>query len=174
MLNCLNYVQLTMSRPYNELTIAILQELTKKDEMSFAALHKTVSPAALYKEFYNMLFRMAASGLIEKNKRDKKLTAKITDEGKLLLRRKKPEKDGVWKLVVFDIPEKHKKIRGILRAKLKQLHFKKWQNSIWISPYRLDEEIENEFNELGKRYFVRLIKTTNINCTEDLERMFGI
>jgi DNA-binding transcriptional regulator PaaX len=74
--------------------------------------------------------------------------------------------------VIFDIPEKQKYVRVVLRAKLKALHFKKWQNSIWISPYKLDEEIEAEFDELAKKFFVRLIKTKDINLTEDLEKMF--
>jgi CRISPR-associated endonuclease Cas2 len=78
----------------------------------------------------------------------------------------------VWKLVIFDVPEKHKKVRNILRAKLNQLGFKKWQNSIWASPYELDTEIEKEFLELGKKFFIRLIKTQEINLTEDLEKLF--
>jgi len=54
--------------------------------------------------------------------------------------------------VIFDIPEKHKYVRNVLRAKLKQLHFKKWQNSIWVSPYALDGQIEEDFKELGKKF----------------------
>jgi|SRR3989344_1740412 len=161
-----------MSRPYNKLTLAILEQLEKKGEAGFSALHKAVRPALPYKEFYNALFRMAAGGLIEKNKYLKELRAVITGEGKLLMQRKNPEKDGIWKMVIFDIPEKHKKVRNILRAKLKQLHFKKWQNSIWMSPFALDKEIEEEFRELGKKYFVRLIKTTDINHADDLNKLF--
>ena len=162
-----------MSRPYHKLTLAILEQLCKKEEASFAALHKAVSPALPYKEFYNALFRMAATGLIEKLKVHGELAATITDDGKLLLSRKQPKKDGVWKMVIFDIPEKHKKVRNIIRAKLKQLYFKKWQNSIWVTPFALDKEIEDELQELGKKFFVRLIKTTDINNTEDLDRLFG-
>ncbi|MEK7618194.1 MAG: hypothetical protein AAB410_03530 [Patescibacteria group bacterium] len=161
-----------MSRPYHKSTLQILEELDKKNDLAFSALHKLVSSAAPYKEFYNNLFRMSALGLIEKNKIGKELSAKITEEGRLLLSRKRPEKDGVWKLVIFDIPEKHKKIRNILRAKLKQLYFKKWQNSIWISPYALDREIESEFQDLGKKFFIRLIKTTDINNTDDFKKLF--
>ena len=81
--------------------------------------------------------------------------------------------DKQWRLVIFDIPEKHKYVRVVLRAKLKQLHFKKWQNSIWVSPYKIDADIEAELAALGNKFFVRLIKTTEINHTEDLEKMFG-
>ena len=161
-----------MSRPYNQLTLKILSFLAQNNQTTFNSLHKILAPTMLYKEFYNSLFRMETAGLIEKRYEDGKIFAKINEDGKLLLGRKQPKKDGVWKLVIFDIPEKNKTVRGILRAKLKQLFFKKWQNSIWISPFELDSEIEEEFKKLGEKFFVRLIKTKDINITEDLEKMF--
>lgn len=162
-----------MSRPYNQLTFKILQLLENGDELTFSELHKTASPATVYKEFYNNLFRLGQAGLIAKKQKAGRLFAQITKDGKLFLHRKNPQREETWKLVIFDIPEKHKKVRNILRAKLKQLFFKKWQNSIWASPYILDEEIEGELKELGKKYFVRLIKTTQINFTEELEKLFA-
>lgn len=170
------YISLTfypsLSRPYHPLTINILTLLSKKEEVSFLEIFKLVGKNLSYKEFYNAMYRLETAELIEKLKGNGKLSAKITEDGKILLMRKNPEKDGVWKIVIFDIPEKHKKVRNILRAKLKQLHFKKWQNSIWISPYILDKEIESELDELGKKFFVRLIKTKEINYSEDLEKLF--
>jgi len=161
-----------MSRPFDPITIKILG-LLKKNPENYKRLHKASCPEKSYKFFYNTMFRLEKLELIEKTNDVGVLLAKITDEGKKLLSRKSPEKDGVWKMVIFDIPEKQKKIRTVLRAKLKQLHFKKWQNSIWISPYMLDEEIEDEFNELAKRFFVRLIKTQDINRTDDLVKLFS-
>jgi hypothetical protein len=61
-----------------------------------------------------------------------------------------------------------------LRGKLKQLFFKKWQNSIWVSPYILPEDIEEELRSLGQKFFIRLIKTSDINIVEDLKNMFKI
>ncbi|PIR96362.1 MAG: hypothetical protein COT92_01520 [Candidatus Doudnabacteria bacterium CG10_big_fil_rev_8_21_14_0_10_42_18] len=162
-----------MSRPYHPLTIDILTELSSAGELPFSKIYKALAKNLKYKEFYNAMYRLEAADLIKKIKSEGQLIAAITEEGNRLLMRKKPKKDGVWKLVIFDIPEKHKKVRNILRAKLKQLQFKKWQNSIWVSPYALDSEIEEELDELGKRYFVRLIKTTEINNTENLEKLFG-
>jgi len=121
------------------------------------------------KDFYNYIFRLERQELIKKTGDSEQ----ITEEGKKLLLRLMPERDGIWKLVIFDIPEKHKYVRVVLRAKLRQLHFKKWQNSIWVSPYALDKEIEEEFESLGKKFFVRLIKTTQINQTEYLEKLFA-
>ena len=110
--------------------------------------------------------------MIKKERTGGDLYANITGDGKTLLKRTLPAKDGVWKLVIFDIPEKQKYVRAVLRAKLKALHFKKWQNSIWVSPFALDEEIEAELHQLSKKFFIRLIKTTDINETADLEKLF--
>jgi DNA-binding transcriptional regulator PaaX len=157
-----------MSRIYNTTTIAILQYLVKRESASFAEVKKACAPSLSEKDFYNYIFRLQQQELVKKAGESEQ----ITEEGKKLLLRLMPERDGIWKLVIFDIPEKHKYVRRVLRAKLKQLHFKKWQNSIWVSPYALDKEIEEEFESLGKKFFVRLIKTTQINQTEDLDRLF--
>lgn len=157
-----------MSRAYNPVTINILKFLSGKQKAIFKDIKAAAAAQTPSKDFYNYLFRLAQSELIEKTDN----TASITEEGKKLLLRLAPKKDGIWKIIIFDIPEKHKYVRVVLRAKLKQLHFKKWQNSIWISPYELEGEIEQELTDLGKKYFVRLIKTTEINHCQDLEKMF--
>jgi len=159
-----------MARVYNPTTVAILKALSGNGQgVALSKVKLQAAPALSSKDFYNYLFRLVSQELISKTGD----TATITADGQKLLQRLLPEKDGVWKLVIFDIPEKHKYVRTVLRAKLKQLHFKKWQNSIWISPYAMDEEIENELTDLGKKFFIRLIKTTQINHAEDLEKMFG-
>jgi DNA-binding transcriptional regulator PaaX len=109
---------------------------------------------------------------LKRKKQGTKLCLWPTEEGQKQFKRFYPEKDGIWKIVIFDIPEKHKYVRVVLRAKLKALQFKKWQNSIWVSPFELDKEIEQELQELSKKFFVRLIKTTDINNTSDLQKLF--
>ncbi len=158
-----------MSRIFNQQTLQILREVSinsgaGQSQKLFEICGKDLS----YKDFYNTLYRLKQQELLSGS--NQKLA--ITPEGQKLLSRHNPTRDGVWKLVIFDIPEKQKYVRVVLRAKLKALNFKKWQNSIWISPYVLDEEIEKELKELGKKFFVRLIQTKNINLTEDLEKMF--
>ena len=159
-----------MSRNYHNNSIAILRYLANKIKpVESSELRKGTNAKLSEKDFYNYVFRLLQQELVSKDGR----MVSITADGRKLLGRLVPEKDGVWKLVIFDIPEKHKYVRSVLRGKLKQLHFKKWQNSIWVSPYRLDEEIEKEFEDLGKKFFVRLIKTSHINHTQDLEKMFA-
>jgi len=90
-------------------------------------------------------------GLIEYIKDENgAITVKITDNGKKYLKKfdidnmilNRPNKwDGKWRLVMFDIPEKHKKAREALRYKLKELDFLRLQDSVWVTPYPCDDEI---------------------------------
>lgn len=157
-----------MSRTYNKITIQILQHFAASGRAVLDEVKQACAPKMPAKDFYNYLFRLQQQDLIKRYGAQ----AEITEQGRVLISRLAPGRDGVWKLVIFDIPEKHKYVRTVLRAKLKQLHFKKWQNSIWISPYKMDQEIEQELNELGKKFFVRLIKTTDINHLDDLRKLF--
>lgn len=161
-----------MSRSYNNSTVNILKTIDQKGAVNTGELYETLGKKQSYKDFYNTIFRLTRQGLIDKKDTGQGLLLSVTAEGFKLIRQMCPEKDGIWKMVIFDIPEKQKYVRVVLRSKLKALRFKKWQNSIWVSPFKLDEEIETELNQLAKKFFIRLIKTKDINYTEDLEKMF--
>lgn len=49
--------------------------------------------------------------------------------------------DKKWRVVIFDILEKHKTARNILRAKLIELGFEKIQESVYVYPFDCTEEI---------------------------------
>ena len=46
--------------------------------------------------------------------------------------------DGIWRLVVFDIPEAEEARRARLRRRLHEFRFGWLQNSVWISPHPID------------------------------------
>jgi len=50
--------------------------------------------------------------------------------------------DNKWQLVLFDIPERHKKARNSLTRKLKELNFYQCQKSAWIYPFPCNDEIK--------------------------------
>lgn len=162
-----------MARPYNQTSIQILLAISNNPKTSLKAVYDAVRNRISQKDFYNLLFRFKNQNFITHPNDTTGAQITLTKHGQQLLRRLSPERDGIWKLVIFDIPEKQKYVRAVLRAKLKSLHFKKWQNSIWVSPYKLDDEIEEELKELSKKFFIRLIKTTEINNTNDLEKLFA-
>lgn len=53
-----------------------------------------------------------------------------------------PEKwDGLWRVVIFDVPEKFRHSRDILRRKLFELNFYQIQKSVYVFPYECSKEI---------------------------------
>lgn len=158
-----------MPRPLAKFSQDILMFLHEQGPQMLHQLYEQFDDRANKKKIYDTMFRLCSQGVVMLiNDR-----YEVTADANILLHTIAKEKDGVWKLVIFDIPEKQRHVRNVIRAKLVSLGFQKWQNSIWISPYTLAPEIEAELNELAKHYFVRLIKTTNINITDDLEKMFN-
>lgn len=157
-----------MSRPLSKLSTAILKTLDKSSALLLHEIQNIHGQAQYKKTVYDTLFRLEHQGLVEKSN-DR---YHITLEGRKLIHTFQPTRDSLWKIIIFDIPETKREVRGFLRQKLQALHFKKWQNSIWVSPYILDPELEAELLQLAQKYFVRLIKTKDINYNKDLKKLF--
>lgn len=161
-----------MARKFSPLSIDLLAEAANNPQKKVELFYQKFKNKYSKKLIYNTFYRMVQLGLLEPLLIKEEPAVSITREGEKVLQTYRPTKDGVWKIIIYDIPESKRFIRTALRARLIQLGFKKWQSSIWISPYALDPELEQELNQLAKKFFVRLIKTTQINITEDLENMF--
>ncbi len=161
-----------MARTHTQFSVELLAQVASVDGPStLTALFSQFSPEKGRKGVYDTVFRLIQQGfLIYSN--PAKTQVSITPDGLGLLTTKRPERDGVWKLVIFDIPERQRSVRTFLRNKLKSLGFRMWQASIWASPYKLDSQLESELKQLAEKLFVRVIKTTDINYTKDLEALF--
>jgi DNA-binding transcriptional regulator PaaX len=157
-----------MPRPLSELSRHILVLLNNQGSLMLHQLYELCPNNASKKKVYDTLFRLTGQGLV-KLENDR---YSITEDAGILIHTIDKKRDGIWKIIIFDIPETKRQVRNVLRSKLTSLGFKKWQNSIWISPFTLAPEIEAELNELAKHYFIRVMKTTEINVTADLEKMF--
>lgn len=57
--------------------------------------------------------------------------------------------DGKWRIVMFDVPEKRKKVRDTLRMLLRSAGFIHFQDSAWIQPYPCDELVTLLRSHLG-------------------------
>jgi DNA-binding transcriptional regulator PaaX len=158
-----------MPRPLSPLSKHILILLNDKGPLMLHQLYELCPTDASKKKVYDTMFRLTGQGLVEFNN-DR---YSISEEGAILIHTIDKKRDGVWKIIIFDIPETKRQVRNVLRSKLTSLGFKKWQNSIWISPFTLAPEIEDELNQLAKHFFIRLVKTTEINETSDLEQLFA-
>ena len=79
----------------------------------------------------------------------------LTDIGKIntlqeLVKKRKP--DGKIRAVIFDIPEKLKRKRDVLRQHLIELGFTMEQKSVWSSPVPCEDLVQLviEYHKLGK------------------------
>lgn len=160
-----------MSRTLSKLSKDILSHL-ESSSADLTGLYAKFDTGYGRKEIYNTIYRLLGQELAEVSGSGKEKVFSLSEEGKKSVQKANPKKDGVWKIIIFDVPESKRFVRNFIRARLKNLGFKKWQNSIWVSPYALDEDLEKELLELGKKVFIRLIKSTDINLTDDLEKLF--
>ncbi|MDP4006968.1 MAG: CRISPR-associated endonuclease Cas2 [bacterium] len=72
------------------------------------------------------------------------------------LTKKRRRKDGKWIMVIFDIPEKRKPARELLRDALIALGYQMFQQSVWICPYDVYAETEEAVREYRVIPYVKL------------------
>lgn len=92
--------------------------------------------------------RLADKGHVEFVKRDGKNYLEVTELGRQILekgnpqlRKKKRRWDKRWRMVMFDIPERRRKVRDSLRFTLGEYGFIRLQDSAWIYPYDCEDFI---------------------------------
>lgn len=95
--------------------------------------------------------RLERQKLVSWQEKDGKTILTITDRGKEKLlqydidnmKLKKSKKwDGLFRIVIFDIPNKKRKAREMLRKKLKELEFYPLQESVFVTPFECRDEID--------------------------------
>jgi len=59
-------------------------------------------------------------------------------------------------MVIFDIPQKLNKSRNFLRSILKNLGYKMFQQSVWITPYDVSEKTEKLLQEYSIDQYVKI------------------
>ena len=94
--------------------------------------------------------KLLKKGLIKKIRKGNSEFIEITKDGKEMFAKyelgdleiKKPKKwDKKWRVVIFDVEEKKRNLRSLLRSNLERIGFRKLQNSVWVFPYECEELI---------------------------------
>lgn len=140
------------------LFLAILGDLAQ--EFSYSTFRKQLYwPDYKPKSVAQSIARMAQVAEIEREIDQKgEVVVKITTKGLRLLNEAVPLRslqkrkwDGIWRLVIFDIEEKRRRLRDQVREKLRGLGFGMWQRSVWLSPHPLMQEM-NEYLRAKKLF----------------------
>lgn len=101
--------------------------------------------------------RLRGRDLIFGERRDGRIIFELTDKGrreaekiKLKFEMAKRRKwDGKWRVFIFDIPEKIKGKRDLLRRELVSFGFMQLQKSVWIYPHPLSKDFLDLWEETG-------------------------
>lgn len=119
----------------------------------------------------------------EKQNQDGTITMTLTDKGKEKaltynleeMEIKKPERwDGKWRIALFDVPEKMRKIRDAFRHHLNQLGFYEFQKSVFVYPFDCWDEIEYLIEFYNARKFIRFIVAESIDNELHLKSYFKL
>lgn len=112
------------------------------------------------------LRRLRLKGLIDLEKTNRKKIFRLTNEGKsaaLMGKALSNNKwDGKWRIVIFDIPEKQRKIRDVLRSRLKVWEFKAIQKSVWANKKDITKPLKDFIKEAGIEKWVLVFETTSL------------
>lgn len=108
-----------------------------------------------YQQIKQTIYNLKKKGLVRYIKREKILLPQITATGKKRLADLFPTYDEkrIWDnriyLVTYDIPEKKKTDRDILREYLKKIGCGMLQASVWLTPYNPKEALREFIQERG-------------------------
>jgi len=94
--------------------------------------------------------RIVTKGLAKWVEKDGKKFLRLTEAGhkalaleqaKVALKNQKKKWDGRWRMVVFDIPERRRRIRVRLRDFMREVGFVRMQDSVWVYPYDCEDYV---------------------------------
>ena len=80
--------------------------------------------------------------------------------------------DGLWRIVMFDVPEKKRIFRDILRDHLKAIGFKELQHSVFIFPYPCEKEMQSLVRLYDAALYVRIVTAKTIDNEQEMRQCF--
>ncbi len=114
---------------------------------------------------------------------DGKTTVKITQHGMkralsyhldTLALKKQKGWDGKWRVVIFDVPERYRKLRNAFRQRLRQLNLYPLQESVYVSPYPCFDEVEFLRELFGVSVSVRYLVAEKIEEDSAIKTHFNL
>lgn len=124
--------------------------------------------------------RLQRRNLVCAERIDKKLIFALTEAGeseaqkiKLKLQMAKPKRwDGKWRIIIFDVPEKLRGKRDLLRKELNNFGFTQLQRSVWAYPYPLPKEFVELWDSTGILKYCVVFEAINITDVSALKQFY--
>lgn len=118
--------------------------------------------------FYQAVWRSVKTGDIEKVVKNNKAYLRLTTVGKKKVNRDFPltgfsrKWNKKWVILTFDIEEKSRKLRNILRNKLKNIGFGMLQQSVWITPLPIAKDITEFLDDSNFKEHVFILEISGV------------
>lgn len=133
-------------------------------------------------EIKRTIDRLQTQKLISVNYGEKEARVELLEKGRKKVLTYEIEKlklngkkwDGVWRVVIFDIPEKKRAARDFLRSKLKELGFFKLQKSVLVTPWECKDIVDFVKHYYLVGDYVTLILTSKLEQEEYLRKYFNL
>lgn len=82
--------------------------------------------------------------------------------------------DGLWRLVMFDVPEEKKMARRGINLVLKKFGCAQYQKSVFITPYPCSKEIDFVGECFDSRKYLRVITARDVEGSERVKKAFRL
>lgn len=82
--------------------------------------------------------------------------------------------DGLWRIVMFDIPEDKKFARRAIGHAIQKLGCLQYQKSVFVTPYPCEEEINFAGECFGVRKYIRIITAKDVESISGAQKHFHL
>jgi len=128
--------------------------------------------------FLQIVNRGLKTGDIEKVIKNNKVYLRLTASGKSKIKRDFPitnltrKWNKHWTIIIFDIEERSRIVRDSLRKKLRHIGFGMLQESVWITPLPIGEDVWEFIESIGlnNNVFVMEVLAMRLGSPEELAR----
>ena len=143
---------------------------------------KQKNSARLLYDVNSTIVRLAKEKCIKVEYREDGTYVSLTEKGKGRLlqyessahRENKDDWDGKWRLVVFDVSERKRKIRDTFRRSLVSYGFMRMQNSVWIYPFECEDFISIIKTDKKLWGDVLYVVADHVEGVDHYKRVFGL
>jgi len=156
----------------------ILYVLRNNQKLTSSEIVEIIKSVSKHKEKEIQLILKKLTDSQDIKEKDGHLTLMAKARRKMIKPDKKVNYNGIkwgrrWTMVLFDIPERNKKIRDILRYKLKNLGFGMMQGSVWVKPADIAQEIRRLIRVKNLQWQVKVL-SFNMTSPDEKETIHRI
>lgn len=128
--------------------------------------------------FQQALSRSLRQGLVEKKKAGRDVFIRLTGSGRRKLYRRYPNLayrpqrgwDGYFRLAAFDVAEPYRKIRTLIRQILLDHGFRPLQQSLYLTPFKVETELKKYLENIEIGSFVRVFLSNSLGDPKEVAR----